>query len=164
MCSLERGQLRMQVDIILSEWMGYFLLYESMLHTVLTARDRWLAPDGLLFPDKARDASYPAPACSQSGRIRRTPTGDTHALWHRGCRLQAGALARSSTATRAPLTPCRNRRRSTSGTTCTALTCLQARPLSCRKRTLSPRTPSQTPPPRSQATGFDGALGGHGAL
>ena len=42
-----------QVDIIISEWMGYFLLYESMLDTVLHARDRWLAPNGLLFPDKA---------------------------------------------------------------------------------------------------------------
>ena len=33
--------------------MGYFLLYESMLDTVLLARDKYLAPDGLLFPDKA---------------------------------------------------------------------------------------------------------------
>ena len=42
-----------KVDIIISEWMGYFLLYESMLDTVLVARDRWLAPGGLIFPDKA---------------------------------------------------------------------------------------------------------------
>ena len=42
-----------KVDIIISEWMGYFLLYESMLDTVLVARDKWLAPGGLLFPDKA---------------------------------------------------------------------------------------------------------------
>ncbi|EPE09154.1 hnrnp arginine n-methyltransferase [Ophiostoma piceae UAMH 11346] len=41
------------VDIIISEWMGYFLLYESMLDTVLYARDRYLAKDGLIFPDKA---------------------------------------------------------------------------------------------------------------
>lgn len=41
------------VDIIISEWMGYFLLYESMLLTVLDARDRWLKPGGMLFPDKA---------------------------------------------------------------------------------------------------------------
>lgn len=54
------------VDIIISEWMGYFLLYESMLDTVLYARDKWLykrpkdedndsndRPDGLLFPDRA---------------------------------------------------------------------------------------------------------------
>ena len=42
-----------KVDIIISEWMGYFLLYESMLDTVLYARDRYLAPGGLIFPDKA---------------------------------------------------------------------------------------------------------------
>lgn len=43
------------VDIIISEWMGYFLLYESMLDTVLFARDKWLTPNtGLLFPDKAQ--------------------------------------------------------------------------------------------------------------
>jgi len=43
-----------KVDIIISEWMGYFLLYESMMDTVLVARDKWLKKDGLLFPDKAR--------------------------------------------------------------------------------------------------------------
>ena len=42
-----------KVDIILSEWMGYFLLYESMLDTVLYARDQYLNPGGLIFPDKA---------------------------------------------------------------------------------------------------------------
>lgn len=42
-----------QVDIIISEWMGYFLLYESMLDTVLLARDRYLRPGGLMFPDQA---------------------------------------------------------------------------------------------------------------
>lgn len=31
-----------KVDIIISEWMGYCLLYESMLDTVLFARDKWL--------------------------------------------------------------------------------------------------------------------------
>lgn len=30
----------MQVDVIVSEWMGYALLFESMLDTVLYARDR----------------------------------------------------------------------------------------------------------------------------
>lgn len=33
--------------------MGYFLLYESMLDTVLLARDKYLKPDGLIFPDTA---------------------------------------------------------------------------------------------------------------
>lgn len=42
-----------KVDIIVSEWMGYCLLYETMLNTVLYARDRYLVPNGLIFPDKA---------------------------------------------------------------------------------------------------------------
>ncbi|KAJ2160403.1 hypothetical protein GGF46_002293 [Coemansia sp. RSA 552] len=43
-----------RVDIIISEWMGYFLLFEAMLDSVLVARDRYLAPGGLLAPS----ASY----------------------------------------------------------------------------------------------------------
>ena len=42
-----------KVDIIISEWMGYCLFYESMLDTVLYARDKWLVEDGMLFPDRA---------------------------------------------------------------------------------------------------------------
>lgn len=30
------------VDIIVSEWMGYSLFYESMINTVIFARDKWL--------------------------------------------------------------------------------------------------------------------------
>jgi len=41
-----------KVDIIVSEWMGYFLFYESMLDCVIYARDKWLRHGGLLFPDK----------------------------------------------------------------------------------------------------------------
>ncbi|KAB1209302.1 putative protein arginine N-methyltransferase 1 [Morella rubra] len=41
-----------KVDIIISEWMGYFLLFENMLNTVLYARDKWLAEDGVVLPDK----------------------------------------------------------------------------------------------------------------
>ncbi|EDW58908.2 protein arginine N-methyltransferase 1-B [Drosophila virilis] len=41
-----------KVDIIISEWMGYCLFYESMLDTVLYARDRWLKPNGMMFPDR----------------------------------------------------------------------------------------------------------------
>jgi len=51
---LEEAVLPLQeFDIIISEWMGYFLLYESMLDTVLLARDKYLKKDGLLFPDTA---------------------------------------------------------------------------------------------------------------
>ncbi|XP_006069078.3 protein arginine N-methyltransferase 8 isoform X3 [Bubalus bubalis] len=42
-----------KVDIIISEWMGYCLFYESMLATVIFARDKWLKPGGLMFPDRA---------------------------------------------------------------------------------------------------------------
>ncbi|KAJ1289389.1 hypothetical protein BS78_02G160600 [Paspalum vaginatum] len=42
-----------KVDVIISEWMGYFLLFENMLNTVLYARDKWLADDGVVLPDKA---------------------------------------------------------------------------------------------------------------
>lgn len=39
-----------KVDVIVSEWMGYCLLYESMLPSVLAARDKYLRPGGLLLP------------------------------------------------------------------------------------------------------------------
>jgi 2-polyprenyl-3-methyl-5-hydroxy-6-metoxy-1,4-benzoquinol methylase len=39
-----------KVDIIISEWMGYFLLFESMLDSVLYARDKYLQPlTGVLY-------------------------------------------------------------------------------------------------------------------
>uniref|UniRef100_M4A6U9 type I protein arginine methyltransferase n=1 Tax=Xiphophorus maculatus TaxID=8083 RepID=M4A6U9_XIPMA len=40
-----------KVDIIISEWMGYFLLFESMLDSVLYARDCYLADGGSVYPD-----------------------------------------------------------------------------------------------------------------
>jgi protein arginine N-methyltransferase 1 len=51
---MEDVVLEEQVDIIVSEWMGYFLLYESMLDTVLIARDRWLKPGGIILPNLAK--------------------------------------------------------------------------------------------------------------
>ena len=43
-----------KVDIIISEWMGYFLLYESMFDSVLFARDKWLDKNnGFMLPDTA---------------------------------------------------------------------------------------------------------------
>jgi SAM-dependent methyltransferase len=40
-------------DVILSEWMGYALVFECMLETVLKARDVWLKPNGLVLPNIA---------------------------------------------------------------------------------------------------------------
>ncbi|DAA76423.1 TPA_exp: Uncharacterized protein A8136_0737 [Trichophyton benhamiae CBS 112371] len=41
------------VDIIVSEWMGYCLLFEAMFDSVLWARDRYLVPGGLMVPSHA---------------------------------------------------------------------------------------------------------------
>ncbi|KAJ5239708.1 S-adenosylmethionine-dependent methyltransferase superfamily domain-containing protein [Penicillium chermesinum] len=52
-----------QVDIIISEWMGYGLLFEAMFDSVIYARDRYLAPNGLMVPSHAtlRIAPYADP-------------------------------------------------------------------------------------------------------
>ncbi|XP_078278118.1 uncharacterized protein LOC144606165 [Rhinoraja longicauda] len=50
---VEDARLPEPVDAIVSEWMGYGLMYESMLRSVLHARDRWLKPGGLMFPCRA---------------------------------------------------------------------------------------------------------------
>lgn len=39
-----------EVDVIVSEWMGYFLLFECMLDTVIWARDHYLKPGGEMMP------------------------------------------------------------------------------------------------------------------
>eukprot|EP01125_Pyxidicula_operculata_P015391 TRINITY_DN5218_c0_g1_i1.p1 TRINITY_DN5218_c0_g1~~TRINITY_DN5218_c0_g1_i1.p1 ORF type:complete len:429 (+),score=61.32 TRINITY_DN5218_c0_g1_i1:50-1336(+) len=43
-----------KVDIIISEWMGYFCIFESMLQSVIFAKNKWLAEDGFLFPGHAK--------------------------------------------------------------------------------------------------------------
>jgi protein arginine N-methyltransferase 1 len=48
---VEEAKLPM-VDIIVSEWMGFCLLSEIMLDCLLYARDKFLVPGGLMFPDK----------------------------------------------------------------------------------------------------------------
>ena len=49
---MEEVELPEKVDVIISEWMGYCLFYESMLDSVLFARDKWLNEDGIIMPDK----------------------------------------------------------------------------------------------------------------
>jgi len=39
------------VDVLVSEWMGYFLLFEGMLDSVIHARNKYLAPDGIMLPN-----------------------------------------------------------------------------------------------------------------
>ncbi|CAF3162533.1 unnamed protein product [Rotaria socialis] len=42
-----------QVDVIIAEWMGYSLFYDSNIQSVIYARDKYLKPDGIMFPDRA---------------------------------------------------------------------------------------------------------------
>lgn len=57
-----------KVDAIISEWMGYFLLFEGMLDTVIYARDHYLAPGGAILPNRC--------AISIVG------SGDTSTFWN----------------------------------------------------------------------------------
>lgn len=41
-----------KVDVIISEWMGYFLLFEGMLDSVIWARNKYLKHDGVLMPNR----------------------------------------------------------------------------------------------------------------
>ena len=43
-----------RVDIIVCEWMGYFLLYENFLKDVILARDKHLKPGGMILPNRVR--------------------------------------------------------------------------------------------------------------
>jgi len=58
--TLVRGQIEQtplpldsEVDIIISEWMGYGLYYENMLSSVLYARDNYLTESGVMMPTTA---------------------------------------------------------------------------------------------------------------
>jgi protein arginine N-methyltransferase 1 len=66
--TIETVDIPEKVDIIISEWMGYFLLRESMLDSVLVARDKFLKPGGALYPSHAR--MYISPVRSQLARQR----------------------------------------------------------------------------------------------
>ncbi|CAK9113883.1 Protein arginine N-methyltransferase 8 (Heterogeneous nuclear ribonucleoprotein methyltransferase-like protein 4) [Durusdinium trenchii] len=53
-CLAEDLSLPEKVDAIVSEWMGYCLLFENMLPSVLAVRDQYLKPGGLMLPSKCR--------------------------------------------------------------------------------------------------------------
>jgi predicted RNA methylase len=54
-CVAEEAPLEgINADVIVSEWMGYFLLCERMLPSVLSVRDKCLAPGGSMIPCRAR--------------------------------------------------------------------------------------------------------------
>ncbi|KAJ3692948.1 hypothetical protein LUZ60_012043 [Juncus effusus] len=50
---VEEIEINEKVDVLISEWMGYMLLYETMLPSVIYARDKFLKPGGLILPSHA---------------------------------------------------------------------------------------------------------------
>merc|ERR1712179_54677 len=56
MGDLENG---VKVDIIISEWMGFYLLHESMLDSVILAREKHLSEDGIVLPSHAKILAAP---------------------------------------------------------------------------------------------------------
>lgn len=40
-----------EVDVVISEWMGYALFFETMLPSVISARDRYMSVNGTMFPN-----------------------------------------------------------------------------------------------------------------
>lgn len=42
------------VDVIVSEWMGYFLIFERMLPSVVAVRNRCLLPEGIMIPRRSK--------------------------------------------------------------------------------------------------------------
>jgi hypothetical protein len=54
-CLAEEAHLPVEkVDAIISEWIGYFLLFERMLPSVLLFRDKYLRGGGVMIPQRAR--------------------------------------------------------------------------------------------------------------
>lgn len=60
---IEEIELPCQVDIIISEPMGYMLYNERMLETYIHAR-KWLKPNGKMFP--SRGDLHVAPFCDET--------------------------------------------------------------------------------------------------
>uniref|UniRef100_H2U880 Protein arginine N-methyltransferase 2 n=1 Tax=Takifugu rubripes TaxID=31033 RepID=H2U880_TAKRU len=49
----EEVELPEKVDLLVSEWMGNCLVFEFMVESVLSARDRWLREGGVMWPSSA---------------------------------------------------------------------------------------------------------------
>ena len=60
--SIEEVELPEKVDVILSVFTGNFLLSEDLLPSLFYARDKFLAPEGKLIPDRAKMFTVPVSA------------------------------------------------------------------------------------------------------
>ena len=78
----EEGGTDLVVDIVISEWMGYFLLRESMLDSLIRARDKYLKKKtGLMLPSHC--TIYVAPVSDERDRRGSVQEyNDTMGDWH----------------------------------------------------------------------------------
>ena len=76
---MEKLDIPEKVDIIVSEWMGYFLLREAMLDSVLYARDTYLKPGGAMYPSHAQIIM--APLCANLHTQRAGEYADELGAW-----------------------------------------------------------------------------------
>eukprot|EP00397_Hematodinium_sp_SG-2012_P052923 GEMP01062875.1.p2 GENE.GEMP01062875.1~~GEMP01062875.1.p2 ORF type:complete len:187 (+),score=42.03 GEMP01062875.1:56-616(+) len=51
-CRVEKLVLYEKVDTIISEWMGFYLVHEAMLESVIFARDEFLKSNGRIYPEQ----------------------------------------------------------------------------------------------------------------
>ncbi|KAM5127377.1 protein arginine N-methyltransferase 3-like, partial [Mantella aurantiaca] len=85
---IEEVELPLQeVDVIISEWMGYFLLFESMLDSVIYAKDKYLAPGGSVYPDRC-SLSLVA-VCDPGGHARKLAFWDDVYGFNMSCMKKA---------------------------------------------------------------------------
>ena len=58
-----------EVDVIVSEWMGYGLYFENMLSSVIYARDTYLSNQGVLMPSDAKVYIEAVTATGEADRV-----------------------------------------------------------------------------------------------
>ena len=88
-----------KVDIIISEWMGYCLFYESMLNTVLYARDKWLVRPPVGREQLVQAGVLLLSRCGGPGRKGKPcsalpTTGTEYRGWKTSTRMLGGPRAR----------------------------------------------------------------------
>ncbi len=71
----EEVDLPEEVDVVVSEWMGFYLLHESMLESVIMARDKHLKEDGIVLPSHA--SVWCAP-CGRDEAVKEFDWGDVY--------------------------------------------------------------------------------------
>ncbi|CAE7199092.1 PRMT6.1 [Symbiodinium natans] len=91
-CLAEDFQLSdgQKADVIVSEWMGYCLLYENMLPSVLSVRDRYLKKGGVMLPSRCRLLMAPIQDSWREEKL---------GFWNSVCGIDMSALVPLATAT-----------------------------------------------------------------